>query len=133
MTRFNPKKNESKLGIVAPPWLGIQYIDTIGRRGAERALTLGTLFTPSQALEIDLIDQIADDDVNEAAMTKAKEFLQIPPPARFASKMLIRKERIDDMKSKRQEDLDNFVSFVTHKGTQAALKQYMAQLAAKKK
>ena len=53
--------NESQLGIVAPPWLAQQYIDTIGCRRAEVALQLGTLYQPEQALEIGLVDHLCQE------------------------------------------------------------------------
>jgi len=124
--------NESKLGIVAPPWLGQQFIDTIGRRRAEKALTLGTLFTPEQALAMDLVDEVVPaDQVEERAVEAAHEWAKIPPAARVASKMLIRQDRLNDMKAKRQADLDHFVGFVTNEKTQASLKAYLELLASK--
>lgn len=46
----------------------------------EMALQLGTLFNTKEALEIGLVDQIADDleSATKAAEVQLKEFLQIP-------------------------------------------------------
>ncbi|GKY94117.1 hypothetical protein MPSEU_000377800 [Mayamaea pseudoterrestris] len=85
--------NESQLGIVAPPWLGRQMIDTIGRREAEKALGLGTLYSPNEALRISLIDEVVEqDNVRERAMQVATQWAKIPPVSRVASKMLVRNE-----------------------------------------
>jgi 3,2-trans-enoyl-CoA isomerase len=84
--------NESQLGIVAPPWLGQQMIDTVGRRETEKALALGTLYAPSEALAIQLVDEVVDQQqVREAAVRAASQWAKIPPPARVASKLLLRK------------------------------------------
>ena len=85
--------NESQLGIVAPPWLGQQMIDTVGRREAEKALALGTLYDPHAALATMLIDEVVEQDqVRERAIQVAKMWASVPPVARVASKLLIRKE-----------------------------------------
>jgi len=52
--------NEAKLGIVPPKWLSYQYMDTIGIRHAELGIAKGTLYTPQQALNIQLIDEVYD-------------------------------------------------------------------------
>lgn len=125
--------NETKVGIVAPTWLGQMMIDTVGRRRAELALSLGTLYGPDEALDIGLVDRVVEKEtVREAALEAAAEFNQIPPPARVASKMMIRKERIDTMLANRQDDLDHFVRFITNEKTQKSLGGYLAMLMKKK-
>ena len=54
--------NETKLGIVAPPWLAQQFVDTVGQRHAELGLSLGLLYSPSEALPIGLVDELAPKD-----------------------------------------------------------------------
>lgn len=135
----NPKctigLNESQLGIVAPPWLAQQYIDTIGNRNAELALLLGTLFSPQQALDIGLVDEIASskDDVEGAARTKAAEFVRIPPKARVAAKELTRGAQIAKLANHRQGDTEFFCSFVTSDTVQRTLGAYLEMLAKRKK
>jgi 3,2-trans-enoyl-CoA isomerase len=125
--------NESKLGIVAPPWLGQQLVDTVGRRTAELGLALGTLWTPQQALDAKLVDRVVPhDEVREAARRAALEFVQIPASARATSKALIRQNRVDRLAANRQEDVDNFVSVITSDPTQRRLGAYLASLAKKK-
>lgn len=124
--------NESQVGIVAPPWLGKMMIDTVGRRCAELSLTLGTLYTPEQALEVQLVDRLVSSNaVRETALETVKQFCRIPPPARMASKMLIRRDRLDQMEATRQQDLNHFVNFITNEKTQQSLGQYLAMLAKK--
>jgi Delta3-Delta2-enoyl-CoA isomerase len=137
----NPKVtiglNESQLGIVAPPWLAQQYIDVIGNRNAELALLLGTLFSPQQALNIGLVDELvsaADGaSVEEAAQRKAAEFVRIPPKARVAAKELTRGTQIAKLKNDRDEDTDFFCSFVTADSVQRTLGAYLEMLAKRKK
>jgi 3,2-trans-enoyl-CoA isomerase len=126
--------NESKLGIAAPPWLAQQMIDTVGRRRAEVALQLGLMYSSEDALEIELVDEVVTkNDVRQRAEEAAFEFAQIPPQARVASKMLIRKERIDSLKANQQQDTAHFVGFITHEKVQKNLSAYLEMLASKKK
>jgi Delta3-Delta2-enoyl-CoA isomerase len=124
--------NESQLGIVAPPWLGQQLVDTVGRRTAELGLMRGTLWNPQDALSINLVDQLAPlKEVRPMATQVASELAKIPESARFMGKKLIRQNRIDRLASNRQEDVDNFVSVITNAPTQKRLGMYLASLAKK--
>ena len=122
--------NESKFGIAAPSWLAQQMIDTVGQRTAEMALQLGTLYSPQDALQIKLIDEVAD-DVLERAVEQAKIWAQ--PPARFESKLLVRQNRLDHLRATRQADEDHFVKFVLQDQVQKSLSAYLASLTSKKK
>jgi 3,2-trans-enoyl-CoA isomerase len=124
--------NESQLGIVAPPWLAQQMMDVTGRRCAELSLQLGLLYTPHDALTIGLVDQLSL-HVREDSVTVAKQWSRIPPQARVASKLLFRKERMERLLARRQEDIDHFVGFVTTKKVQTNLSAYLEKLQAKKK
>lgn len=126
--------NETKLGIAAPPWLANQMMDTIGHRKAEISLQLGKVYTPEQALDINLIDEVVPSyQVRERSTEVLQTLIQIPPQARYASKMLVRKSRIDSLKLERQKDIDFFVNFVTQPSTQKKLSEYLNALAAKRK
>ena len=136
----NPKRasiglNESQLGIVAPPWLGQMYIDTIGHRRAEWALSLGTLFLPTQALEIGLVDQLVsdDDDVVPVAKEQAAQWIRIPSQARVATKQLTRQRQMDHLMATRDADTEHFCTFVTQDKVKKTLGIYLERLAKKKK
>eukprot|EP00523_Entomoneis_sp_CCMP467_P005888 CAMPEP_0168731266 /NCGR_PEP_ID=MMETSP0724-20121128/7162_1 /TAXON_ID=265536 /ORGANISM="Amphiprora sp., Strain CCMP467" /LENGTH=261 /DNA_ID=CAMNT_0008778239 /DNA_START=139 /DNA_END=924 /DNA_ORIENTATION=- len=118
--------NEVHLGIVAPPWLARQMIDTVGARQAELSLGLGTLYSPVEALQVGLVDEIVND--KETILSRAKEvardFTKIPAPAFTANKLGLRGDAIARMRETRTQDLEHFVSFVTRDETQANLGAY---------
>ena len=127
--------NESQLGIVAPPWLAQQMMDTIGIRRAELAMSLGKLYSPEEALAIQLVDEVVPTNkelVLEHAVEAALQWGKIPPVARVANKMLVRKKRMDHMIATRKEDLGDFCSFVTTDEVQKSLSMYLEMLAKKK-
>jgi 3,2-trans-enoyl-CoA isomerase len=137
--------NESMLGIVAPPWLCHQYIDTIGLRQAELALLTGALFTPQDALKLGLVDQLVDDDdvdgddigidspVVDAAVQKAIEFARIPSKARVAAKEVTRGGQMKRLIDNRQGDSDYFCSYIEDPAVQKTLGQYLERLSKRKK
>jgi len=126
--------NESLLGIVAPPWLGQQFMDTIGNRRAELALSLGSLFAPQEAFEIGLVDEVVHDDVDVVAVARehAKSWVRIPAQARVGAKELTRGRQIRHLIENRAADTENFCSFITQDRVQATLAMYMERLASRK-
>lgn len=72
--------NETKLGIVAPPWFVSTYQNVLPKRVAEGALIAGTLFPVKRALAVGLIDELAADKAD--ALNKANlwlsQFAKIP-------------------------------------------------------
>ncbi|KAF5304090.1 hypothetical protein FQA39_LY01875 [Lamprigera yunnana] len=67
--------NETQLGITVPDWLSKAMSNCIGARNTELALTSGRLFSTKEALDINLIDEIAAD--KEDAMKKTLKFLEV--------------------------------------------------------
>jgi len=121
--------NEAQFGIAAPPWLGQLMIRTIGFRKGEEALTLGTLFSPEDALSIGLVDKLVEGDaVVDASYEVARTFTKIPPQARFASKMLARKEFLDDLVENRDTDTAHFCNFILNDTVQLGLGAYLEKL-----
>ena len=126
--------NESRLGIVAPPFLARQFIDTLGKRQAELGLSLGTLYSAEDALRIGLVDQVVPaDQVRATAQQAAVEWAKIPSVARVASKMLIRRPALEVLQQTRQEDTDDFVRFITSDAAQKGLSAYLEMMAKRRK
>lgn len=125
--------NETKLGIVAPKWFMASMRNTISRRDAELALTLGTLFTTDEALKVGLIDEIATS--KEDAIAKATAFLdkfkKISPQARSMTKQALRSKDIMELEDNRAQDIDLFVYAVTQPKVQKGLEMYLEALKAK--
>ena len=149
--------NETQLGIAAPPWMGQLMVRTIGFRPAERALALGTLYPPAEALAAGVVDEVipeqSSDASNEAllallpemiqsqasnpvmqkAFEEAARYAKIPPQARVASKLVTRSESLKDMETTREADTQHFCGFITHEVVQKNLKLYVESLKQKNK
>lgn len=121
--------NETRFGFVAPPFLAKLLFRTIGIRCGEKALQLGTLFRAEEALSIGLVDELVPAHyVVQRSLEVAQEWNEINPKARFQSKMIGRKEFIDDLLTSREEDTQHFCNFVTDKHVQSSLTLYMSSL-----
>ncbi|XP_034046655.1 enoyl-CoA delta isomerase 1, mitochondrial isoform X2 [Thalassophryne amazonica] len=107
--RYSIGLNETQLGIVAPFWFKDTILNTIGHRKTEMALELGQLYSPSEALNIGLVDQLVPEDqlLTTATQTMTK-WLAIPEHARQLTKSMMRKPTIDKLASNRDADIQYF-------------------------
>ncbi|XP_059204551.1 enoyl-CoA delta isomerase 1, mitochondrial [Centropristis striata] len=127
--RYSIGLNETKLGIVAPFWFKDTMSNTVGHRTTEEALALGLLYNPAEALQKGLVDQLVpEDQVLTTATQTMTKWLAIPDHARQITKSMMRKTFIDKLVSKREADIQNFVSFITKDSIQKSLGMYMEML-----
>lgn len=142
--------NETRLGIVAPEFFMATMRNVLSRRQAEKALTLGTMFTTDEALnvifsfykgpsirinfflftQIGLIDEVAADKEEAVAKCEAflGEFRKIAPQARSLTKQMLRKAELIALSENRKQDTELFAYAVNQKKTQAGLEAYMQSL-----
>lgn len=126
--------NETLLGITAPFWFKDTLVNTIGHRQSELALQLGKLFSAEQALEINLIDEIAEPkDVVLRAQEQMAVWCKIPEHARALTKSSMRQETISYLQTQKANDIEHFMNFVTKESIQKSLGAYLASLKKPKK
>ena len=71
--------NATVVGIKAPFWLKDTMVNTIGYRESEKALQLGTLYSPEEALKVNLVDEIVDQkDLMQQSQMQMEKWLKIP-------------------------------------------------------
>lgn len=104
----------ARLGIAMPLPIILAMKSVLSSRATELAITSGTLFSTDEALNIGLIDEIADDkaDAIRKCVAFLDRFKKIPPQARGITKQMIRKKEIDEIANNRQRDIDEFVAAV---------------------
>lgn len=126
--------NETRLGIIAPRWFQSSMRNVISVREAEKALTLGTMFSTDDALKIGLIDEVANDkqDAIDCCTKFLLQFAKISPEARAITKKNLRGKDIAELEKNRREDLQNFLFFVNQPKVQKGLELYLESLKAKK-
>lgn len=127
--------NETQLGLVAPFWVMNTMIDTIGMREAEKALSLGTLFTAQQAKSVGLVDEVADsrEEVMDRANKVATQYMKVPGSAWHKSKMMVRSETLEKMTSRKEQDIIRKYEELQDPEVQQVLGMYVKALKAKSK
>jgi len=135
----NPKLrmglNETLLGIVAPWWTVKMFVATVGQREAERALGLGKLYSPAEALAVGLVDEAVESSaVTATAEAELKKWIGINAGARFATKKLLREALVEELLDfDRERDIDLFINVISSPKTQKVMGAYLAQLGQKAK
>ncbi|GFV92854.1 enoyl-CoA delta isomerase 1, mitochondrial [Trichonephila clavipes] len=127
--------NETMLGIVAPKWFRAVYINSLGFRKAEHALKIGKLFSPEEALKLDLVKELVDSpsDVVPKAQEELDKWMKIPGAALQMTKLSMRKPFVDDLISYEEQEVEEIVHFVYQEQVQKTLGKYFESLKDKKK
>ncbi|XP_025226378.1 enoyl-CoA delta isomerase 1, mitochondrial isoform X2 [Theropithecus gelada] len=107
--------------------------NVIGHRAAERALQLGLLFPPAEALQVGIVDQVVpEEQVQSTALSAIAQWMTIPDHARQLTKAMMRKATASRLITQRDADVQNFVSFVSKDSIQKSLQLYLERLKEKK-
>ncbi|NXR02954.1 ECI1 isomerase, partial [Sagittarius serpentarius] len=131
--KFSIGLNEAQLGIVAPFWFKDTFVNTVGHRIAERSLQLGSLHSAPDALRFGLVDELVPEEkLQERAAAVMAQWLALPDHARQLTKSMMRKAVLDRLVAHREEDIQNFISFVSKESIQKSLRMYMEMLKKKK-
>ncbi|KAL4686336.1 hypothetical protein H8957_005196 [Semnopithecus entellus] len=126
--------NETQLGIVAPFWFKDTLENIIGHRAAERALQLGLLFPPAEALQVGIVDQVVpEEQVQSTALSAIAQWMTTPDHARQLTKAMMRKATASRLITQRDADVQNFVSFISKDSIQKSLQLYLERLKEKKR
>ncbi|CAJ1013978.1 Enoyl-CoA hydratase/isomerase, putative, partial [Leishmania shawi] len=124
--------NETKLGLVAPPWTMPAYAYLLGSRQAERMLQLGETPLADDAHKLGLIDEVAPDEERtiEAAYKQAERFLSVPQQSRWMARDMMRREYLQMLASdeERNYDTEFFTQFVMNSEVQQNLERYLERL-----
>lgn len=125
--------NESAFGLNVPLF-GIALMqDVIGIKAADRAISLGTLYTSEEAQELGFVDIVTDSAdtslVKEAALLECEKWVVVP--GRRGNKHNLRQKKYDKFIAERDIDLKNFITLLTSSITQKRLGEYLASLSNK--
>ncbi|KAF0699552.1 Aste57867_9889 [Aphanomyces stellatus] len=121
--------NEAKFGLVAPFWIKNVMVNLIGHRESERMLGLGLQVDAATAKRIGLVDEAVPHElVLATAEATLQEWLAIPAHARRATKDLVRRDTVEQLRANLQTDEDDVVRLVETESIQMALDKYLASL-----
>lgn len=120
--------NETRVGLVAPD--GIQHLmrRAVGAHRAETLLVRGELVESARALEIGLVDELAQPGAVVArALDWLRELLALPAGPVLRTRAIARADLLDALTPERI-DIDTFVDAWTDPDTQAGLRALVARL-----
>jgi len=125
--------NEVQVGLVVPPPVHLALVRLIGAHRAERILVAGEMMNAQRALEIGLVDELADDPeaVVQRAIDWCADLLTRPRPAMLLTRTMARAElrRIFDNSS--EFGVERFVEGWFSDTTQAPLRALVERLGKK--
>ncbi|PKU36596.1 enoyl- delta isomerase mitochondrial [Limosa lapponica baueri] len=109
------------------------FVNVVGHRVAERSLQLGSLHPAPEALKFGLVDELVPEEkLQEKTGAVMAQWLALPDHARQLTKSMMRKAVLDRLVAHREEDIQNFISFVSKESIQKSLRMYMEMLKKKK-
>ncbi len=120
--------NETRVGLVAPAGIQALLARVVGPHRAERLLVAGEMVESRRALEIGLVDELADLD---AVPARAREWLAalltLPRKPMLATRAIARAEVVAALQPERI-GLERFTASWNDPDTQAALRALLAKL-----
>lgn len=118
--------NEIPVGIIVPPSVYEMYAFWMGKKNASQALLEGKLFSPEEAHEKGLVDELTDlADVEAAALKKLKHYTALHAGAWSATKRNIRAEILPLYEPKKDEHFIRAQKQWWRPEVRAALKAYI--------
>ncbi len=122
--------NEVQVGLVVSSPIHKALERAVGFRTAEKILVAGTVLKSQQALEIGLVDELADtpDDVVLRAVNWCEQMVALPRLAMTATRSLVRSDLIHLFDYDSTQDIEKFVDIWFSESTQLALRALVERL-----
>lgn len=121
--------NEVPVGIIVPESIFKLYSFWLGKGNAARSLLEGKLFSPEEALEIGLVDELVNpDSIMTAAERKIRKYMALEQNTWQQSKLNIRKELIGATSADQAETLEAMLKQWWAPSTRSILKMIIDNL-----
>ena len=122
--------NEVQVGLMVSPVIHKALERAVGPRTAEKILVAGKILKAEQALEIGLVDELANDpdDVVRRAVHWCDQMLALPRLAMTSTRSLVRSDLVRLFDDRSKLDVEKFVDIWFSESTQAALNNLVERL-----
>lgn len=130
---FKTGLNEVQVGLMVPPPVHHALVRAVGSHTAERILVSGEMMLAEKALEIGLIDELADDPQTTVAQAIewCKLRLALPQPAMHQTRKMVRADLHAFFDAGSELGIEHFVNIWFSDSTQTTLGELAARLAKK--
>jgi enoyl-CoA hydratase/carnithine racemase len=126
---FKTGFNEVQVGLVVPPQVHAALVRLIGAHSAERIMVAGEMMDAQNALDIGLIDELADEP--EAVVSRAIEWcealLGLPQPAMALSREMARAD-LQRVFEQETHGVEKFIEIWFQESTQRTLRSLVERL-----
>ena len=122
--------NEVQVGLVVSSVIHKALARTVGPRTAEKILVTGKILNAEQALDIGLIDELADDpdDVVRRAVNWCEQILALPRFAMTTTRSMVRSDLVRLFDDPGNLDVEKFVDVWYSESSQTALRNLVQRL-----
>lgn len=121
--------NEVPVGIIVPNSIFRLYAFWLGQANAARSLLEGKLFTPQEAYQIGLVDELAKpESILTAAEKRIRKYMALAPNTWQQSKINIRKQLIAASQENHNQELEEMLQQWFSPATRAILKNILQNL-----
>ena len=122
--------NEVQVGLVVSSVIHKNLVRTVGPRTAEKILVTGKILNAEQALDIGLIDELADDpdDVVRRAVSWCERMLALPRFAMTTTRYMVRSDLVRLFDDPGNLNVEKFVDVWYSESSQAALRNLVQRL-----
>jgi len=128
--KFKTGLNEARVGLVAPPVAHRALVRLIGAHAAERILVAGEMMDVEKALDLGLVDELADDPdaVVKRGIEWCEQHLALPPQSMLATRAMARADLHAIFDDSSQFGVEKFVRAWFQDSTQSTLRQMVERL-----
>ncbi len=121
--------NEVRVGVALPDCFQLAVRRVVGALQAERLLVFGRLLSPQQALEVNLVDELAEPgQVVARTRERLQELLSVPPQALASMRAIARRDLHDMFADVDALPVDDFVDAFLQPETQQALRHVASRM-----
>ena len=121
--------NEVRVGVALPDCFQLAVRRVVGALQAERLLVFGRMLSPQQALEVNLVDELAEPaQVVAHTRERMQELLSVPPQALVSMRAIARRDLRDVFADVDALPVDDFVDAFLHPETQQALRHVASRM-----
>jgi 3,2-trans-enoyl-CoA isomerase len=127
---FKTGMNEVQVGLVVPPPVQLALVRLIGAHRAERILVAGEIMDAQRALDIGLVDELADDPdaVVRRAVDWCERLLALPRPAMLKTRSMSRSDLQRIFENSSEYGVERFVETWFSESAQTTLRALVERL-----